>query len=84
MKIKLVRLTNEYKTQLFDMMNEWMKSNEKIFPTSIAVNDYHDFDYYMNHLCRDRVVNGIVPETTFFCLDCDRNILSVRLLLDII
>lgn len=37
MKIKLVRLTNEYKTQLFDMMNEWMKSNEKIFPTSIAV-----------------------------------------------
>lgn len=28
----------------------------------------------MNHLCRDKEVNGIVPETTYFCLDLDRNI----------
>lgn len=74
MNIKLVMLTSEYKYQLFDMMDEWTSANEKIFPTSIAQNDYHNFDYYMKHLCRNKEINGIVPETTFFCLDCDRNI----------
>lgn len=74
MNIKLVRLTSEYKTQLFDIMEEWASSGEKIMPTAIAINDYHDFDYYMNHLCREKEINGIVPETTFFCLDLDRNI----------
>lgn len=74
MNIKLVMLTSEYKNQLFDMMDEWTSANEKIFPTSIAQNDYHNFNYYMKHLCRNKEINGIVPETTFFCLDCDRNI----------
>ena len=74
MNIKLVKLTSEYKTQLFDIMDEWVLSGEKIMPTAIAINDYHDFDYYMNHLCREKEINGIVPETTFFCLDLDRNI----------
>lgn len=74
MNIKLVNLTSQYKEQLFDIMNEWTSVDEKIMPTAIAINDYHDFDYYMNHLCRDKEVNGIVPETTYFCLDLDRNI----------
>lgn len=74
MNIKLVKLTSQYKEQLFDIMDEWASSGEKIMPTAIAINDYHDFDYYVNHLCRDREINGIVPETTFFCLDSDRNI----------
>lgn len=74
MNIKLVKLTSQYKKQLFDIMDEWTSANEKIIPTAIAINDYHDFDYYMNHLCRDKEINGIVPETTFFCLDIDRDI----------
>lgn len=74
MNIKLVKLTSEYKTQLFDIMDEWTSSGERIMPTAIAINDYHDFDYYVNHLCREKEINGIVPETTFFCLDLDRNI----------
>ena len=74
MNIKLVKLTSEYKTQLFDIMDEWTSAGEKIMPTAIAINDYHDFDYYMNHLCREKEINGIVPETTFFCLDLDRDI----------
>lgn len=74
MNIKLVKLTSQYKRQLFDMMDEWNLSGEKIMPTAIAINDYHDFDYYMNHLCRKKEINGIVPETTFFCLDLDRDI----------
>ena len=74
MNIKLVKLTSEYKTQLFDIMDEWTSAGEKIMPTAIAINDYHDFDYYVNHLCREKEINGIVPETTFFCLDLDRDI----------
>lgn len=74
MNIKLVKLTSRYKKHLIDMMDEWNLSGEKIMPTAIAINDYHDFDYYMNHLCREKEVNGIVPETTFFCLDLDRDI----------
>lgn len=74
MNLKLLRLTSEYKNHLFDMMDEWTAANEKIFPTSIAINDYHHFDYYMNNLCREKEINGIVPETTYFCLDLDRNI----------
>lgn len=74
MNIKLVKLTSQYKNHLFDMMDEWNLSGEKIMPTAIAINDYHDFDYYMNHLCREKEINGIVPETTFFCLDLDRDI----------
>ncbi len=74
MNIKLVNLTSQYKEQLFDIMDEWTSADEKIMPTAIAINDYHNFDYYMNHLCRDKEVNGIVPETTYFCLDLDRNI----------
>lgn len=74
MNIKLVKLTSKYKNQLFEMMNEWTSANEKIIPTSIAINDYRSFDYYMKNLCRKKEINGIVPETTYFCLDLDRNI----------
>ncbi len=48
------------------MMDEWYAANEKIFPTSIALNDYHNFDYYMKNLCREKEVNGIVPEAHIF------------------
>ncbi len=74
MNIKLVKLTSQYKNHLDDLMEEWISSGERIMPTAIAINDYHDFDYYMNHLCREKEVDGIVPETTFFCLDLDRDI----------
>ena len=74
MNLKLVRLKSEYKNHLFNMMDEWCATNEKIFPTSITINDYHDFDFYMKNLCREKEVNGIVPETTYFCLDLDKDI----------
>lgn len=56
------------------MMDEWTSNDEKIIPTSITINDYCSFDYYMNNLCRDKEINGIVPETTCFYLDIDRTI----------
>ena len=75
MNLKLVKLTSEYEKQLKEMMDEWTAADERIIPSVLTMNDYHDFEFYKNHLCRDKEINGIVPETTYFCLDIDRNML---------
>ncbi len=74
MNIRLVRLSGEYRAQLEDMMQEWLAAGEKIVPSAIARNDHRDFDYYLEHLERNREMNGKVPDTVFFCLDTERNI----------
>lgn len=74
MDLKLVELSMNDKDLLFDMMDEWVASGEKIIPSAIAVQDHHDFPAYLKSLCRDREAGGKVPETTYFCLDCGRNI----------
>ena len=74
MNIRLVILTEEYKEQLFEMMDEWCATGEKIVPYAIRKNDYHDFQYYLDNLQITEEVDGKVPDTTFFCLDVDRNI----------
>ena len=72
--IKLVKLSYQYKQQLFDMMNEWIAYRKEFIPYSIFKNNYHDFDYYINNLEVHEELHGIVPNSTFFCLDIDRNI----------
>ncbi len=73
--LKLVKLDQSYKKQLFDMMNEWSATDEKIVPYSIRKNDYKDFDTYMKGLANeDQGEPGHVPATTLFCLDVDRDI----------
>lgn len=74
MQVKLVKLQEEYKDQLFEMMDEWTAANEKIVPYAIRKNDYHDFEYYLENLEIKAEIDGKVPDTTFFCLDEDRNI----------
>lgn len=74
MQVKLVKLSEEYKDQLFEMMDEWTAANEKIVPYAIRKNDYHDFEYYLENLEIKAEIDGKVPDTTFFCLDEDRNI----------
>ena len=74
MNIRLVALTEQYKEQLFEMMDEWCATGEKIVPYAIRKNDYHDFQYYLDNLQITEEVDGKVPDTTFFCLDVDRNI----------
>lgn len=74
MNIRLVRLSEEYKEQLVEMMDEWCATGEKIVPYAIRKNDYHDFQYYLDNLEVKEEVDGKVPDTTFFCLDIDRNI----------
>lgn len=72
--LKLVKLTEEYRPQLNDMMNEWTASGEKIIPWAIRKCDYHDFPAYLASL-EIRESDGIhIPDSTFFCLDTDRNI----------
>ena len=74
MNIKLVRLTPEYRPQLEDMMGEWLSVEQDITPYSIQKNDYRDFDNYLKKLDLSQEKDGLVPDSTFFCLDLDRNI----------
>ena len=74
MNIKLVKLSYDYKQQLFDMMDEWLAVEQDFSPYMIRRNDYHDFDYYLENLEIKEEMNGRVPDSTFFCLDVDRNI----------
>ena len=74
MNIQLVKLSYEYKQQLFDMMEEWLSVEQDFSPYMIRRNDYHDFDYYLANLEIKKEQDGRVPDSTFFCLDTDRNI----------
>ena len=79
MNIKLVKLSYQYKKQLFDMLDEWTYYNSHNVianhsPWAIFKNDYHDFDNYLNNLDVKDTSKGLVPDSTFFCLDVDRDI----------
>lgn len=78
MHIKLVKLAPEYKAQLFDMMEEWLAVEQHFSPYAIRRLDYHDFDYYLKNLETTEEKDGRVPDSVFFCLDVDRNILLAR------
>ena len=75
MNVKLVKLSKEYKNQLFDMMNEWAKMPKSDYtPWAIFKNDYHDFDNYLSNLEIKEPKEGKVPDTTYFLLDIENNI----------
>ena len=73
MKLKLVKLCEKYRAQLIDMMDEWAATGEKIIPSAIRKNDWHDFESYLAGL--DTAPKPpLVPDSTFFCLDEERGI----------
>lgn len=75
MRIKLVKLSYENRELLFEMMDEWTSSDDKSgTPYAIFKNDYHDFDYYLEHLEVKEATDRLVPDSTFFALDIERNI----------
>ena len=75
MELKLVKLTAEYRPQLFEMMDEWTSADETIIPWVIRRYDYHDFEFYLDNLeIKPDNSQGLVPDSTFFCLDTERNI----------
>lgn len=74
MKLRLVKLTAKYQRHLTEMMDEWSAAGEKIVPWAIARNDYRDFTYYQEHLEVKNPMEGLVPDSVFFCLDQERDI----------
>lgn len=72
--LKLVKLTEQYKSQLIEMLDEWTAKEDDITPMSIVRNDYHDFSSYLENLEVKNADSGLVPDSTFFCLDTDRDI----------
>ena len=75
MNLKLVKASQKYEKQIKDMLDEWYASKEKIIPYAIRKDDYHDFENYCKNLEVNEALNGLVPDSTFFCLDTDRNIM---------
>lgn len=75
MNLKLVKASEEYRSQINDMMEEWNNYNEKIVPYAIRRSDYRDFENYCNSLDIRDDGSGQVPDSTFFCLDTERNIM---------
>ena len=50
MDLQLVKMSEKFKPQLLDMMDEWTKTGENIIPWAIRKVDYHDFDAYLKSL----------------------------------
>ncbi|MBR3704523.1 MAG: GNAT family N-acetyltransferase [Oscillospiraceae bacterium] len=75
MKLTLVKASNTYRSQIVDMLEEWNAYGEKIIPYAIRRLDYHDFDLYCKNLEVKDTSGGLVPDSTFFCLDEDRDMI---------
>ena len=72
--IRLVRLSRADRERLFEMMDEWTASDEKITPYAIVRNDYHDFEHYLDEIeVRPDNDEGLVPDSTLFALDTGTN-----------
>ena len=72
--MKLVKLEAKYRPHLNEMMEEWLRCEEPkdITPWAIVKWDYRDFENYMDHLEVKDDTDGRVPDSTFFCLDEER------------
>ncbi len=77
MNLKLIKASYEYQDELTEMIKEWKHDQEVNHtdrsPWAIFKNDIEDFDYYLENLECKEDKNGYVPDSTFFCLDVDRN-----------
>lgn len=74
MKLRLIKATEDYKEQICDYIKEWNDLGEKIVPYAVRRLDYHDFKYYCENLECKALVTDFVTDSTFFCLDEDRQI----------
>ena len=75
MDLQLVKMSEKFKPQLLDMMDEWTKTGETIIPWAIRKVDYHDFDAYLKSMEESEPKEGYVPASTFFAYDRSRDIL---------
>ncbi len=75
MKLRLVKASEQYRRQITDMLDGWNATGEKIIPYAIRRVDYHDFSNYCENLEVKDTSGGLVPDSTFFCLDEERNMM---------
>ena len=75
MKLRLVKASERYRDQITDMLAEWKATGEKIVPYAIRRVDHHDFTYYCEHLEVRDTGGGLVPDSTYFCLDEERDMI---------
>lgn len=75
MQLKLIKASAAYRSQIVDMLEEWNACGEKIVPYAIRRLDYHEFAFYCENLDITDPGDGRVPDSTFFCLDEERNII---------
>lgn len=77
MNLTLVKASHEYKDLIVDMLEEWtdFNANHRVntSPAAIFRNPYDDFDYYRENLDLKNPGEGLVPDSTYFALDTDRN-----------
>lgn len=74
MDLQLVKMSEKFKPQLLDMMDEWTKTGETIIPWAIRKVDYHDFDAYLKSL-EESEPKRICACIHFFAYDRERDIL---------
>lgn len=74
MNLSLVKLEEKNREPFTRMMEDWYASGEKIIPYAIRRYDYRDFVNYCENLEVKDTSSGLVPDSTFFCLDQDRNV----------
>ena len=79
MNVRLIKLSKKYYTQLSEMIDEWKLDHEvnqgNRSPWAIFKNDYHNFDYYLENLEITEPKDGKVPDSVYFLLDIERDIL---------
>ena len=77
--LRLIKLTREYERQLDDMLTEWKKdiieNHTNHSPWKIFRNDNHDFEHYLADLEQKELTESWVPDSVFFLLDEERDIL---------
>ncbi|MBQ9827307.1 MAG: GNAT family N-acetyltransferase [Lachnospiraceae bacterium] len=77
MALKLIKLTEEYKEQLVEMIDEWKEDQEQNHtdrsPWTIFKDDPVDFDRYLENLEHETASEGWVPDSVFFLLDDERD-----------
>ena len=75
MKLRLVKASDRYRAQITDMLEEWYATGEKIVPYAIRRTDYHVFEHYCDRLEVKDAGDGLVPDSTYFCLDEERDMI---------
>ena len=73
MNLILVKASMKYQAQICEMLDEWLTLEDDITPWAISRADYHDFSNYLDSLEVKHPDAGYVPDSTFFCLDTDRD-----------